>query len=159
MVQSQDTAREESWMADGRMRIGRFAEAAGVSVDAVRFYERRGVLGPAPRTPGGYRTFDHRDLDRVRLARQLQSLGLTIDEVVDALTAHDSGGASCSSERWRLDQVEARIDAQLAQLRRTRQLIRDTLAACDAGHCQLVEQSRRAQRSSPTTRQPNPRQR
>ena len=94
------------------MRIGQFAEAAGVSVDAVRFYERRGVLLPAPRTPGGYRTFDHRDLDRVRLARQFQALGLTVEEVVGALTAHDAGGATCSSERWRLDQVEARIEAR-----------------------------------------------
>ena len=107
------------------MRIGQFAEAAGVSVDAVRFYERRGVLLPAPRTPGGYRTFDHRDLDRVRLARQFQLLGLTVEEVVDALTAHDAEGATCSSERWRLDQVEARIEARMEELRRTRRLIRD----------------------------------
>ena len=101
-----------------RMRIGEFAAAAGVSVDAVRFYERRGVLRPAPRTAGGYRTFDERDLDRVLLARQLQQLGLTVEEVVDALGAHDVGGATCSSERWRLEQVEARIEAQMAELRR-----------------------------------------
>ncbi len=128
-------------MAEVRMRIGKFAEAAGVSVDAIRFYERRGVLAPAPRTPGGYRTFDHRDLDRLRLVRQFQALGLTVEEVVDTLTAHDSGGATCSSERWRLDEVEARIDARMAELRRTRQLIREARAACDAGHCQLVAPS------------------
>ena len=128
-------------MREDRMRIGEFAGEAGVSVDAIRFYERRGVLHPAPRTPGGYRTFEQRDLDRVRLARQFQHLGLTVEEVVDALTAHDTGGASCSSERWRLDQVEARIEAQMADLRRTRRLIRDARAACDAGHCQLTTQS------------------
>jgi DNA-binding transcriptional MerR regulator len=120
------------------MKIGEFAEAVGVSIDAVRFYERRGVLRPAPRTAGGYRTFGQRDLDRVRLARQLQQLGLTVGEVVDALRAHDGKGATCASERWRLEQVESRIDAQLAELRLTRRLIQDALAACDAGHCQLV---------------------
>ena len=120
------------------MRIGEFAAAAGVSVDAVRFYERRGVLRPAPRTPGGYRTFDQGDLDRVRLARQFQQLGLTVEEVVDALASHDAGGATCASERWRLQQVETRIDARLAELRRTRRLIRDALAGCDAGRCQLA---------------------
>jgi hypothetical protein len=62
------------------MKIGEFADVVGVSIDAIRFYERRGVLRPAPRTAGGYRTFVQRDLDRVRLARQLQKLGLTIDE-------------------------------------------------------------------------------
>ena len=92
-------------MVERRMRIGEFAEAVGVSVDAVRFYERRGVLHPAPRTAGGYRTFEQRDVDRVRLARQFQQLGLTVGEVVDALAAHDVGDATCASERWRLEQV------------------------------------------------------
>ena len=125
-------------MNSERMQIGAFAGAAGVSVDAVRFYERRGVLHRAPRTAGGYRTFDQVDLDRVRLARQLQQLGLTVSEVVDALAAHDRGDATCDSERWRLEAVEARLDAQLVELRRTRRVVRDALAACEAGHCRLV---------------------
>ena len=120
------------------MKIGDFAQVVGVSIDAVRFYERRGVLRPAPRTAGGYRMFVQRDVDRVGLARQLQKLGLTIDEVVGALAAHDGNGATCTSERWRLEQVGSRIDAQMAALRHTRRLIQDTLAACDAGCCQLV---------------------
>lgn len=118
------------------MRIGEFAEAAGVSVDAVRFYERRGVLAPTPRTSGGYRTFGPAELERVELARELQRLGLTITEIVDALGDH--GGLSCASDRWRLEQVEARIDAQLAALRRTRRHLRETLDACDAGRCRLA---------------------
>ena len=125
-------------MSEGRMRIGTFAQSSGVSVDAVRFYERRGVLPPAPRTAGGYRTFDQHDLDRVLLGRQLQGLGLRVDEVVDALAAHDVGGATCGSQRWRLEHVESRIEAQMAGLRRTRRLTRDALAACDAGNCKLA---------------------
>jgi DNA-binding transcriptional MerR regulator len=125
-------------MPDRPMKIGEFADIVGVSIDAIRFYERRGVLRPAPRTAGGYRTFGQRDLNRVRLARQLQTLGLTIDEVVDALAAHEGNGATCTSERWRLEQVEARIDAQITALSHTRRLIQDTLAACDAGRCQLL---------------------
>ncbi len=125
-------------MTPARMRIGQFAEAAGVSIDAVRFYERRGVLQSAPRTASGYRTFDDHDLDRVRLARQLQQLGLTVSEVVDALSVHGAGRATCTSERWRLEQVETRIDAQMAALRQTRRLIRETINACDAGQCNLA---------------------
>jgi len=138
MVQSQ----EQTAMGGApqrRMRIGAFADAAGVSVDAVRFYERRGLLHRAPRTEGGYRTFDDRDLDRVRMARQFQQLGLTVEEVVDALAAHDIGVATCDSERWRLEAVEARIDVQLAQLLRTRRLVREALDACENGHCQFAE--------------------
>ena len=125
-------------MTEQRMRIGRFAAAAGVSVDAVRFYERRGVLRPAPRTAGGFRTFNDDDLDRVRLARQLQGLGLTVEEVVDALGSHDGGDATCASERWRLEMVEARVEAQMSKLRRTLLEVRAAKAACDAGDCQFA---------------------
>jgi DNA-binding transcriptional MerR regulator len=125
-------------MPDRPMRIGEFAQVVGVSIDAIRFYERRGVLPPAPCTSGGYRIFMQRDLDRIRLARQFQQLGLTIDELVDALAAHDGNGATCTSERWRLEQVQSRIDAQIATLNETRRLLQDTLAACDAGRCKLV---------------------
>ncbi|MCZ7538022.1 MAG: MerR family DNA-binding protein [Acidimicrobiia bacterium] len=48
----------------------------------------------------------------------MQALGLTLDEVVDALHATDQGGATCASERWRLEAVLERIDAKIAELRR-----------------------------------------
>ena len=72
------------------------------------------------------------------MARQLQ-LGLTVEEVAHARTAHDLGETNCASERWRLETVEARMDAQPAQLRRTRRLVRDALASCEEGHCQLAD--------------------
>jgi DNA-binding transcriptional MerR regulator len=125
-------------MTGQRMRIGAFSKATGISVDAVRFYERRRVLRPAPRTHGGYRTFDDDDVERVMLARHLQHLGLSIDEVADALGAHDTEGATCGTQRWRLEQVEARVEAQLTALRRTRHLIREAIAACASGECHLV---------------------
>jgi len=125
-------------MSERRMRIGEFSRATGISVDAVRFYERRGVLQPAPRTQGGYRTFCDRDVERVTLARHLQQLGLSIAEVVDALSAHDTEGATCGSQRSRLEQVEERIVDQLTTLQRTRRLIREAIAACASGECHLV---------------------
>jgi DNA-binding transcriptional MerR regulator len=125
-------------MSERWMRIGEFSRATGLSVDAVRFYERRGVLQPAPRTHGGYRTFSDRDVERVRLARHLQQLGLSIAEVVDTLSAHDTEGATCGSQRWRLEQVEQRIVDQLTALQRTRRLIREALTACASGECHLV---------------------
>lgn len=140
MVQSQEVA-EEASIGRTRMRIGAFARAVGVSVDAVRFYERRGVLLRAPRTAGGYRTFDQHDVDRVLLARRLQALGLRVEEVVGALAGHDLGGETCASQRWRLEEVEARIETQMTELRHPRRLIREALAACGAGQCQLASSS------------------
>src|SRR5688572_8792507 len=100
------------------MKIGEVARRAGVSVDTVRFYERRGVLPSAERRPSGYRMFSESTVERIRMARDLQDLGFTLDEIIDALQAHDDGGATCESERWRLEAVVDRLDARIADLRR-----------------------------------------
>jgi DNA-binding transcriptional MerR regulator len=84
------------------MKIGQIAAEADVTVDTVRFYERRGVLPAPQRRPSGYREYSSATVERIRTARDLQSLGFTLDEVVDALRAHDSGTATCDSELWRL---------------------------------------------------------
>jgi hypothetical protein len=60
-----------------------------------------------------------------------------LDEVIDALHAHDAGGATCRSERWRLEAVVDRIDAKIAELHRARGNALNSLEDCRAGHCRL----------------------
>jgi DNA-binding transcriptional MerR regulator len=121
------------------VKIGELATESGVSVDTIRFYERRGVLPAAPRTASGYRVYTGASVARIRRARRLQSLGLTLDEVIGALRAHDQGHASCETQRWRLQAALARIDARIAELARLRGDVHDALAACEAGSCQLID--------------------
>lgn len=123
------------------MKIGEVARGAGVSIDTVRFYERRGVLPEPERLPSGYRVYTVATVERIKLARRLQALGLTLDEVIDALHSTDRGTATCASERWRLEAVVERIDAQLAELRAVRKEVRSVLAACDAGRCLFADGS------------------
>jgi len=119
------------------MKIGEVAAEAEVSVDTVRFYERRGVL-PAPRRrPSGYRDYGPSTVDRIRMARALQHLGFTLDEVIDALRAHDTGTATCESELWRLEAAIDRIDQKIAELRRTRRALTASIKDCRAGCCRF----------------------
>lgn len=120
------------------MKIGEAAREAGVSIDTVRFYERRGVLPAPERQPSGYRVFTEAAVARIRMTRALQDLGFTLDEVIDALRAHDAGGATCDSERWRLEAVVDRIDARIADLRRVRRNTMKALEECRAGRCRLA---------------------
>jgi DNA-binding transcriptional MerR regulator len=117
------------------MKIGQVADLATVSVDTVRFYERRGVLPVPERTASGYRTYTTSTVERIRLARRLQQLGFTLDEVIDALHATDRGGITCQSERWRLESVLDRIDTKIAELKTARRQVQDVLSACDNGTC------------------------
>ena len=120
------------------MKIGQVAREAGVSIDTVRFYERRGVLPAPEREPSGYRKFTEATVERIRMTRTLQEMGFTLDEVIDALRAHDAGGATCDSERWRLEAVVGRIDARIAELRATRRNTMKILGECRAGRCRFA---------------------
>jgi DNA-binding transcriptional MerR regulator len=120
------------------MKIGEIAGQAGVSVDTVRFYERVGVLPAPDRTASGYRDYRPETVERIRLTRALQAVGFTLADAVDALAAHDAGGATCESERWRLQAVLDRVDAQLADLRALRSRIVDAQQACASGRCMFT---------------------
>jgi DNA-binding transcriptional MerR regulator len=126
-------------MSATSLKIGEVAREAGVTVDAVRFYERRGVLPPAERQPSGYRSYTAETVERIRLTKSLQALGFTLDEVVDALGRLDTGDATCASERWRFEQVLERIDTKMAELRRVRRAVVGVLEASHAGRCQVCD--------------------
>ena len=119
------------------MKIGQVAREAGVSIDTVRFYERRGVLPAPERRPSGYRTFPASTVERIRMARGLQDMGFTLDEIIDALRVHDAGEATCDSERWRLQAVVDRLDAKIAELRATRDHTLKIIEDCRTGRCPL----------------------
>ena len=124
------------------MKIGEVATQASVTVDTVRFYERVGVLPAPARTASGYRDYDTGTVERIRLTRKLQAIGFTLADSVDALAAHDAGGATCDSERWRLDAVLERVDAKLAELTALRARIVDAKDACESGRCILASAPR-----------------
>jgi DNA-binding transcriptional MerR regulator len=120
------------------MRVGEIARQAGVSVDTVRFYERVGVLPAPERTESGYRDYVPDTVERIRLTRELQAIGFTLADAVDALAAHDTGDATCESERWRLDAALARVDAKLTELEALRGRIVQAQEACASGDCMLT---------------------
>ena len=73
--------------------------------------------------------------DVLAIVRELQAIGFTLNDAVDALAAHDAGGATCESERWRLQAVLDRVDARLAELTALRSRIVDAQDACASGNC------------------------
>lgn len=102
----------------------------------MRYYEQRGILPPPQRLPSGYRTYPPLSVDRIVLARRLRAVGMSIDEIVSALAAHDGGG-TCVSEVWRLEAVRDRIDAEIAQLSELRDSSTPVISACVNGCCAL----------------------
>lgn len=111
--------------------IGQLADAAGVSVETVRYYERRGLLDPPARTASGYRRYVAADLDRLRLLLRAKELGFTLAEIAELLDAADSGSIEDVTRAVHLKL--AAIDAQVADLAATRCRLRRLVDLCEHG--------------------------
>lgn len=137
------------------LRIGEVAGSAGVSVDTVRFYERRGLLLAPDRTASGYRMYPRSAVDRITLTRQLRQLGMTLDEIAAAFNAAQHG-TNCSSELWRLQLVRERLDAKIAELTATRGDLDRFIDSCERCDCRMqigpegVSLDRRVRASQPS---------
>lgn len=122
--------------------IGRLATAAGVGIDTVRFYERRGLL-PAPRrTASGYRLYDADSISRIRFVRRAKDLGFTLDEIRNLLKLQDNAGPKSEVKaitRLKLDQ----IDNKIADLTRMRTVLEKLSAECSGkgsvSGCPIIE--------------------
>jgi MerR family copper efflux transcriptional regulator len=103
------------------MRIGVLARKVGVSVDAIRLYEARGLIR-ADRRGNGYRDFPEPTLDRLRLIRLGQSLGFSLAEIGEVLR-EVGGGMAAEDVAALLGERIAAVDARIAALQELRGLL------------------------------------
>jgi MerR family transcriptional regulator, mercuric resistance operon regulatory protein len=112
------------------MRIGQVAAATGVTVEAVRFYERRGLLPAPARTDGGYRDYPEQVVAVVRFVKHAQQLGFTLDDIDGMLHLAAGGPDDCDTVREltaaKIDQVTQKID----RLEAMRTALGQLLATC-----------------------------
>ena len=73
------------------MTIGKLAQAAGVGIDTVRFYERSGLLGQPLRSLSGYRLYAPSEIDRLRFIRRAKALGFTLEQIAELLSLSHGG--------------------------------------------------------------------
>ena len=110
--------------------IGRLARQAGVNVETVRYYQRRGLLEEPRRPPGGIRRYGEAHARRLRFIKQAQGLGFSLEEVKDLLALED--GRHCS-EAERLGSLKlGAVRERLAQLRQVERALASLIEQC---HC------------------------
>jgi DNA-binding transcriptional MerR regulator len=121
---------------DGAMKIGQLADRVGVSVETVRYYERRGLLEPPMRSDAGYRQYDQADVARLEFLLRAKELGFTLAEIHDLFATADSPASHAASTddiaaavRSKLESVEA----QMHELAATRCRLRQLIDLCDHG--------------------------
>lgn len=117
------------------LTIGVLAEAAGVNVETIRFYQRKGLMREPDRPLGGIRRYGEADLARVRFIKSAQRLGFSLDEVADLLKLED--GTYCQQARdlgrKKLEDVRAKI----SDLKRIEVALADLIKRCSSTGTQV----------------------
>ena len=111
------------------LRIGEVAARSRVSLDTLRYYERRRLLPRAGRTEGGFRLFPLETIERVRFIKQAQELGFSLNEIGELLTT--GGEAECRRVRDLLRVKLTELDERLKTMRRFRRSLASHLDACE----------------------------
>lgn len=112
----------------GDLTIGKLAECAGVNVETIRYYQRRGLLDEPKKPLGGYRRYPSDIAKRVRFIKRAQALGFTLEEVAGLLRL--DGLNACAETRKLAAHKLALIDERLAELRGMRKGLAGLVAKC-----------------------------
>ena len=109
------------------MQIGELAKETRVTVQTVRFYERRGLMPQPLRRESGYRDFGEGDLRRLEFIRQAKGLGFSLQEIREILQTRERGQCPCTDVSKMAERHLAAAEAEIARLQRFRRELRQAL--------------------------------
>ncbi len=115
------------------MTIGELAKRAGVNVQTVRYYERRGLLREPKRLPSGYRVYDDTALERLQFIRRSQELGFTLSEIGDLLTLRTDPDTTAAEVKERAEAKIADIETRMHDLEKIRHALGHLAGQCRGG--------------------------
>ena len=112
------------------MRIGELAAATETSLQALRFYERRGLFGKPNRSRSGYRDFSPETVRIVRYIKQSQELGFTLNEIKELLDLRRKSGGNSAEVRGLAEDKLKNVESKIAGLERMRDELKHVLKTC-----------------------------
>lgn len=134
------------------LTIGKAAHAAGVGVETIRFYERRGLIEQPPKPSGdGFRVYPPEVVARIRFIRQAQQLGFSLREIQELLSLRADPAADCGKVRRRATAKLEEVNRKTGELQAMRDALEAVIAACPGRgalrSCSIIEEIQAAERS------------
>ena len=111
-------------------KIGEVAAKASVSTDALRYYEREGLLAPAAKSEGGYRLYTAEALRRIGFIKRAQQCGFTLPEIRDLLLIRRDASACCSDVRTLAIEKRLQLEAKIKALRSMSDALQALVLTC-----------------------------
>ena len=140
------------------MRIGNLAEATGMPVETIRFYEREGLIPAAQRSDNNYRVYTAVHAERLAFIRHCRNLDMTLDEIRSLLQLRDLPSPDCGEVNSLLDDHIGHVAQRIRELRTLEKDLKALRARCGSPHpieeCGILNQldSAAAQGAKPSLR-------
>ncbi len=113
------------------LTISKTARQAGVGVETIRFYERKGLIRqPLKPRNGGYRTYPDETVRRIRFIRQAQRLGFSLREIEELLTLRAAPGADCADIQKQAKAKLEEVKNKIGELEKIGSALRAVIASC-----------------------------
>ena len=131
------------------MQIGIVAKKIGLSVDAIRFYERNGLLPRPSRTEGGFRIYGDSDIETLAFVRRVQGLGFKLSEIRGLLRLRGNRLQPCAPVQRRLQEKLGEVQRKLSDLHKLEHELRLALRSCNRelhrrnAHCPILRENSR----------------
>jgi len=116
-----------------KFKIGDIAKQAGLNIETIRFYERRGLILPVARTGAGYRIYDENALSRLRFIKNAKEIGFTLKEIDELLKLKINPKSKCGDIRKRAEKKLQIIHAKMAVLESIRKVLKKLIEDCQSG--------------------------
>ncbi len=126
------------------LNIGEVAKRTGVTVETVRFYEKKGLIAPPARSESGYRQYPPETVKRVRFIQHAKEAGFTLKEIGEILALRRQHGTTCADIKLHATQKIEAVDQKIEDLRRIRQALERLILKCrgrgPSRECPILEE-------------------
>jgi MerR family mercuric resistance operon transcriptional regulator len=125
------------------LKVGEVAKHAGVNLQTIHYYERRGLLPKPPRTGSNYRVYPRGAVLRVRFIKRAQELGFTLKEIEELLSLRAAPRTRCGDVRGRAEAKVRDIDQKVGTLQAMRRALTKLIGECSGSRpvteCPILE--------------------
>lgn len=111
--------------------VGQLARKAGVNIETVRFYEKRGLLPVPRRTKSGYRQYTPTDVARLLFVKRARELGFSLREITELLSLKVESETTCGDVKRIAINKRMDIEAKIRDLQRIKKVLEELIAVCD----------------------------
>ena len=126
------------------LSIGELAKKAGVNIETIRYYERRGLIADPPRNKSGHRQYSEEAVKRTEFIKKCQALGFSLNEIQEILELRITPESTCAEMKSRVSEKLADVDQKINEIAHIRDALGRLLKKCTGkgpiGKCPILEE-------------------